>query len=83
MSGESLGFGPPTSDTNDESLGVSLSALLPSSETILELLKDEFDLGLTDRNTIEIDLNSILEQSLDLSDINITIPSLNISEAFP
>lgn len=57
--------------------------MLPSAEEIIKIMKEDFDINITESNTVKIDVNDILTRNFNLSDINITIPTLKIDNLFP
>mmetsp|Transcript_22269 Transcript_22269/g.34447 ORF Transcript_22269/g.34447 Transcript_22269/m.34447 type:complete len:800 (-) Transcript_22269:1038-3437(-) len=61
----------------------ALASLLPSSSEIIAILRRDFGLPIKEDNTIELNVNQLIEENFDLSQFNITIPTFNISTVFP
>ena len=46
-------------------------------------MKEDFDINITESNTVKINVNDILTQNFNVSNINVTIPTLKIDRIFP
>ena len=64
-------------------LNNALKELLPSTDQLIDILKDTYQLPINEDRTLKVDIRSILENNFNLTDYNVTIPTFDIFEVFP
>lgn len=46
-------------------------------------MKDDFNVNISDTNIITLDVYDILSQNFDLTEVNVTLPTLKLDAFFP
>ena len=55
---------------------------MPTTEQLVTVLRDEFNLNVTSDNEIEIDIEEVLRKSVSPEDIDIILPRIINQEAY-
>ena len=67
---------------NDD-LSNALNELLPSTNQMINILRDSFNLEISEDNQVKINFKEILENNFNLTDYNVTIPTFDLFEVLP
>lgn len=59
----------------NSSMSGLIAQLLPSRDELLRILRDDANLPINDQNEVEIDLSQIINQTVNFTDYNFTIPT--------
>ena len=57
--------------------------MLPSPEEIIRIMRDDFNVDISDTNVVTLDVYDIPSQNFDLSEVNVTLPTIKLDAVFP
>ena len=67
----------------DATIKEAIDELMPSTEELIELMRERFPVAIDEEGNLQLELADFIRQNFDTSNVNITIPTLNLTEAYP